>query len=251
MTVHAQEMEGHLPNLSLSDEQREIAAHSLSPNGPGFFVARHTLDAVYLAAIQEEIDDPGCVAWRDTHDTYENKRGLTIVQNHDTYALRLHGGSQGKIDKVPQLRQLAADLQVLGQSFSTVFPSLKQWLPNEMSLHRYDDPEIGLSFHKDNLRFFGLVAIAAVRGSSDLDIKSDDGSIKTTKVNEGDLTLFRVNGLYPSLGLDANGRAINICPEHQVSNLHSPDRVSFMLRMNTKPDELLKGFEFDNWPIEE
>ena len=56
------------------------------------------------------------------------------------------------------------------------------------SFHLYDDKEIGLSRHRDNLRFIGLIAIIAISGECDLVITHQDEDIKLPVI-PGDLWL--------------------------------------------------------------
>jgi hypothetical protein len=109
-------------------------------------------------------------------------------------------------------------------------------------MNRYDDPNIGLSFHKDNLRFTGLVAVLALEGQCDLLARSNEWNKPDTLTTEpGDLCLLRASGL---LDLDFDYR-----PEHSVVNLRTPTRTSLMLRANKRPFEQLEGSKFDNWPV--
>ena len=110
-------------------------------------------------------------------------------------------------------------------------------------MHRYDDKELGLSFHKDNLRFIGMIAILSLEGKCDLLARKEKSSKLYTYSNSpGDLVLLRATNL-----IDANG---DYRPEHSVVNLRTEARVSLMLRQNRLPNERLNEFEFDNWPLE-
>jgi hypothetical protein len=110
-----------------------------------------------------------------------------------------------------------------------------EWEADELSLHRYDDPDLGLSLHKDNLRFTGVIAILSLEGKADL---ATDEKVYSAK--PGDLLLLRAPGL---LNVPGDHR-----PEHSVVNLRTPTRTSMMLRANKRPNEQIKGFSYDNWP---
>ena len=147
---------------------------------------------------------------------------------------------------VPQMRQLAGEIEGLIRGMGFLFPSLYGWTADEMSLHRYDDPDVGLSFHKDNLRFPGLVAVATIEGESDFCIQEVEqlGEVEKTTiyrqpVRAGDLAFTRGPNLFPSES-DIRG-------EHAVLNLRTPFRTSFIVRANSRPDEALVGFNYANW----
>ena len=222
---------------------------ALGSDGVGTFVLRQVLDSDQIELMQAEVFDPHGVAWRDNHDRFINLRGLEVVENHTVFALKLHRGDKSKVEKVPHMRALAKNIEDLISGLDSDFPSLKGWRADEMSLHRYDNQEVGLSFHKDNLRFTGLIAVLTLEGESDVVIKDDDGNEHVFAVGPGDLNLTRATGLYESR--DENGKRINLCPEHAVMNLRTPYRTSFIARANNKPAETITGFEYDNWPVQE
>ena len=192
-----------------------------------------------LSRVQSELNDSHAVAWRDNHKTYVNKRGITIVQNHDVYALKLSAGDQTPLERIPALVTAMMGVSLFVESIADQYPNLSSWKPDEMSLHRYDDPEVGLSYHKDNLRFTGVIAILSVSGNCDLMARFNER--ETTMTTEpGDLFLLRATGLTDS---DEDLR-----PEHAIVNLRTPERASMMLRDNNRPSEVIEGFVFDNWP---
>jgi alkylated DNA repair dioxygenase AlkB len=193
---------------------------------------------VLIEACQAELQDPERVAWRDAHSTYINKRGLTIVQNHDVYALKLSRGDQSRLDRIPNLAQLYSYMHRYIRHLGRVLPGLAGWTPDELSLHRYDDAEVGLSFHKDNLRFTRLIGILSLEGECTLAVRRD-GAEQAFDAEPGDLMLLRGPGLVDS--------AEDLRPEHAVVALRTPTRTSMMLRENSRPDERIPGFEFDNW----
>ncbi len=196
---------------------------------PGFIGGELLRDA------QQEADTK--VAWRDVHSTYVNKRGLTIVQNHDAYALDLVRGSHEPLRDLTTLALVASEVVRFADELAKDIPTLKDWQPTEQSLHRYDDPEVGLSFHKDNLRFRRLIAIVALKGMCDLAVRDADGNVTYFATEPGDLVALRAPGL--------TGHADDR-PEHAVLNLRTDDRISMMLRENNRPYDDIPGFDFDN-----
>lgn len=217
----------------------------LGPSGIGSFVIRNVLDPDQIEIMQAEIFDPHCVGWRDNHDRYVNDRGLDIIENHDVFALKLSDGDQNVVASVPHMRALAANIQKLGRGLSGVFPNLRNWTADEMSLHRYDDPDIGLSFHRDNLRFTGLIAVLTLEGESDVVIRDETNTEHVLPMYPGDLNLTRATLLYDSF--DGSGWPEPLCPDHAVVNLRTSHRTSFIVRDNIVPDFVIPGFKFDNW----
>lgn len=160
------------------------------------------------------------------------------MQNHDVYALKLSWGDQTPLMRIPNLVAVAQEAREYVNSLGLVLPSLDGWKPDELSLHRYDDPEVGLSFHKDNLRFTRLIAILSLEGICSLAVKLGVTEARY-RTKPGDLVLVRGSRLTDD---DSDLR-----PEHAVVDLETPTRVSMMLRENSRPDERIPGFEFDNW----
>ena len=191
-----------------------------------------------LAAVLREANDPDKVQWLDAHEEYTNARGLTIVQNHFTFALKLSAGDQSPLERLPATVALKERTQSLINDLAPIFPALADWRADELSFHLYDDREVGLSRHRDNLRFIGLVAIVALDGECDL-VVTHQGQDIAQLVRPGDLCLLRAPGL-----LDSEAE---LRPEHSVQNLRSATRLSMMLRANNRPAEAIEGFRFNNW----
>ena len=205
----------------------------------GVEIIKGFADQTEVNSVLEEANDPERVQWFDAHEVYKNNRGLTIVQNHFTFALKLSEGDQSFLDQLPRTVALKERTQqFIKKDLSTTLPSLVDWEADELSFHLYDDKEVGLSRHRDNMRFIGLIAIIAVDGECDLVITHKGEDIKLS-VTPGDLCLLRAPGLINS---DAEVR-----PEHSVQNLRSKTRLSMMLRANNRPTEAIKGFRFNNW----
>lgn len=233
--------------LSVTPEKLEGFADALEPDGMGSFLIPSVLSQEQLDYLREEFEDEAAVMWEDTHTEYDNIYGRRIIQNHDTFALKVGVGDQAPLQKIPRLVATAHHVQALIRGLGGVFPVLNTWTVNELSLHHYDDPELGLSPHRDNLRYMGLVAVLNVDGESDLELsKEPAGAIHALHVRPGDLTLTRVSGIYPSY--EEDGKPRNICPYHAVTNLATPTRTSFILRDNSRPEEPINGFNFFNWP---
>lgn len=176
--------------------------------------------------------------WHDNHSSFINARGLTIVQNHDVYALKLSQGDQRPLDSIPRIAAAGQKVTQLISEMSESIPTLKGWAPDEMSMHRYDDAEVGLSFHRDNRCFIGLIAIVSIDGSCDLAVKRGE-AVTLHPAEPGDIMLLRAPGLVET---DQEVR-----PEHAVINLRTPTRTSLMLRANNQPQRRINGFHFQNW----
>lgn len=231
-------------DLDVTPEKLHGIETALGPNGIGTFPIRSVLDNKQIGIMQREITDSSKVRWHSSHDEYINKRGIKIVQNHDSFALKLLQGDQSQVDNVPAMKALASNIEEFIQALSTHFPNLASWQADEMSLHRYD-ADIGLSYHKDNLRFTGLIAVLTLEGASDFAVKDASGNEVFYPVTEGDLMLTRATNLYPAV--NENGNNINLCPDHAVLNLRTPYRTSFIVRANSRPNEQIQGFHFNNW----
>jgi hypothetical protein len=231
--------------LDVTPEKLIGIDRELGKGGIGTFLIPNVLDTYQIQYMQQEIFDPHKVAWRDNHQEYVNGRGMTIKENHTSFALKLHHGDQSLVEQVPAMRALATNIEELIISLSVAFPNLRSWQADEMSLHRYDDQEVGLSYHKDNLQYTGLIAVLTLEGASDFAVKDANGVEYFYPVSEGDLMLTRATDLYPEFG--PTGKPINLCPDHAVLNLKSPYRMSFIVRANSQPDRQIPGFEYANW----
>ena len=206
--------------------------------GRGVEIINGFADQAEVGSVLQEANDPERVQWLDAHEVYKNNRGLTIIQNHFTFALKLSEGDQSALEKLPETVALKERTQRFINDLSTIFSSLANWEADELSFHLYDDKEVGLSRHRDNMRFIGLVAIIALNGECDLVI-THQGQDIALPVIPGDLCLLRAPGLIDS--------ETEIRPEHSVQNLRTATRLSMMLRANNRPTEAIKGFRFNNW----
>lgn len=218
-------------------EYENFKAEFIDPGKDGVVIIKEFTAAANLSDISAELADPERIAWRDNHSTYVNKRGLKIVQNHDTFALKLSDGDQSMTERMPAVMRNARSIQVFIQRLGIIFPSLDNWEADELSLHRYD-AKLGLSRHKDNARFIGVIAISALEGECDLEVSNDAGTT-AYPTHPGDLIMLRAPGLIDS---DEDLR-----PEHAVVNVRTPTRTSLMLRANNRPDETIPGFHYENW----
>ena len=206
--------------------------------GTGVEIINGFADQTEVSSVLQEANDSERVQWLDAHEVYKNNRGLTIIQNHFTFALKLSEGDQSFLDQLPGTVALKERTQRFINDLSTIFPPLANWEADELSFHLYDDKEVGLSRHRDNLRFIGVIAIISLSGECDLVI-TDKGKDIELPVVPGDLCLLRAPGLIDS--------HTEIRPEHSVQNLRSDTRLSMMLRANDRPTEAIKGFKFNNW----
>lgn len=247
--------------LAIKPEQLEGIGQHLGVDGSGVFNIPEAVDPVAHEALLTEMKDPTRVIWTDAGDEYVNARGVRVVQNHTVFALKLSRGDQAPVENVPQMRQLGRDIEQLVRGLSPLFGSLVEWTADEMSYHEYyGGPEgVGLSPHKDNKRFNGLIAIATIENEGDFQVVHrtplayrynpeidaeevvswDVHSTLTVPTRPRTLTLLRATGLIPE------GPGDDFRPEHAVVN--APERRSFMLRANTLPDDLASGFHYYNW----
>lgn len=221
-----------------------------NPEGLGVEIIEGFVSETELEAIYDETQDPEKVDWIDVHSVYTNKRGLTIEQNHYAFALKLSAGDQSPLGRIPETVGLYKRTQDFITSLSSIFPNLAGWEADELSFHLYDDKEVGLSRHRDNPQFYGLIAILAIDGECDLVITEEDEENHAIEesalhVCPGDLTLLRGPGL-----IDV-GPDFEVRPEHSVQNLGSDTRLSMMLRANSRPEKKIEGFHFNNWMVGE
>lgn len=234
--------------------------HALGYQGPGVVRLRDTLDEQFQKELLTEINNPQLVHWIEAGDNYVNKRGVPVEQNHDTFALKV-GGDYDPIYAVPRMAQLAVAAEVFIQSLSEQYPSLGNWQADEMSYHSYYGEQVGLSFHRDNMRFPGLIAIAVVDGEADfqvidreektVEIDKETGEKRVTEwdwkstytipTSPRDMILTRAPGLLHEM--KGHHR-----PEHAVMNIRKFPRVTFMLRANNRPNDRNYGFTYYNWP---
>ncbi len=243
-----------------SDELNEIE-QELGPDGPGVVRVGNILADDFQDELIEELEDPSRVIWWDSGDNYANGRKVKIIQNHDAFALKLSAGDQSQSLRVPRMLELKEGVQTRINTLGNIFPSLLTWQADEMSYHRYYDEKVGLSYHRDNIRFTGLIAVVSVLGecdfnvvdrqpvSADYDEELDEEVVVEWDVREvhtiptfpGDLILTRATGLFP--GMSEAER-----PEHAVVNIRKLPRISFMLRENSRPIDTNYGFKYYNWP---
>lgn len=147
---------------------------------------------------------------------------------------------------------------ILSLSSEGHFPNLATWDADEISYHQYYR-ELGLSAHKDNKRFWGMIAIAATHGTSgfvvydreplEYGFDSELGEEVVTKWNvksrlvvptrPGTLLLMRATQLYEEMTSAER-------PEHAVENADF-ERESCMIRANLKPADYNYGFDYFNW----
>lgn len=242
------------PALQIDRSQIDRFEHYLGYAGPGVVALKGVLGAEFHAALLNEIANPERVVWRDAGETYINNRGLEIVQNHDVFSLKTEG-TYDPIWAVPKMAQLAIESELFVQSLADRYPTLGGWQADEMSYHRYYDKEVGLSFHRDNMRFPDLILVVAVDGECDFQVTDrtpiygGDGKIVdwdwrstyTIPTQPGDMVLTRAPGLLVDMGPSDR-------PEHAVMNMRTPTRTSFMLRANSRPLDRNYGFQYFNWP---
>ncbi len=218
----------------------ETTAGSLGPDGPGFTHISSVIDADHLAAIQAEIHNPKNVAWRNNRTTHRNQRGVTIYQNYDAFSLKLRHGNQQVVAKVPTVHELVRSVENLIRfDLAQYYPVLTEWHADEMVLHRYDAHKTGITHHRDQRRFWGIIAVVTLEGKGILSIQDNDNQ-DSTIVKAGDLTLMRAPDLYPSDD--------DIRPMHGVDSYQGYSRTSLVIRADRQSDKQFDGFTYDNWP---
>ena len=245
----------HIPDSSLTNLE-----HGLSYAGPGVARLTEVVSSTFLEQLLDEMNDTNLVQWRDAGDIYLNGRGVRIIQNHDVFALKLSEGDQSYVDRVPHMTQLMRESEQFVRTLGHRYPSLQNWEADEMSYHSYYDAEVGLSFHRDNLRFNGVIVVIALEGECDFQVidreplawvfDEESGrdvvtewtwrSTYTIPTKPGDMVLTRATGLLPGMTAQDN-------PEHAVMNVRVLPRKSFMVRANSKPHDQGYGFEYQNW----
>lgn len=232
--------------LHINPDKLNGIEKALGVDGMGAFHIPDALSPSSVQHLQNEVFDPMKVAWRDNHHDSEHPRHGRLIENHTVFALKLDRGDKRWEYRVPRIRQLRDETVRFIQSLGSIFPSIVEFSPDEMSLHRYDDQETGLSWHRDNLRFRGLIAVMRLEGVSDFQVLDDNDNVHTMTAKAGDLILTRATGLN-GLHHDAEGKLINDCPDHQVVNAQTSFVTSFMLRQNSRPAENANGFDYENW----
>ncbi len=230
-----------LPEIREIDRlERSAIAECLGAHGIGSYVLHQAICRDYL----ESLPDLSTIPWRDNHTTFKNKRDLTVIQKHDVYALKLRDGDQSVVAKSDFMRAIAYVIERFVQGLADEFPVLGEWHADEVSMHRYDQEDIGLSRHRDNLRFWGLVVVLTLQGSSDFVVY--DGEVEhTTIVSPGSLALMRATNLVGDPSDIA--RQTNLCPEHGVVRVRELPRTSLIVRDNLLPQEAIDGFVYANW----
>lgn len=232
--------------LKVTPEKLGGIEKALGPEGIGAFHIPGILSETSVAHLQNEIFDPLKVAWRDNHFEGPHKRHGRLVENHTVFALKLDRGVKSFEFRVPRMCQLRDEMVGFIQGLGSIFPNLKEFTPDEISLHRYDDQDIGLSWHKDNLRFRGIVAVTRLEGEGEFQVLDEQKNVHSIAAKAGDLILTRATGLN-GLRYNEEGKLQNDCPDHQVANTQTPHVTSFMLRENVRPWENPNGFTYENW----
>ncbi len=249
------------PMLYIPSERLTNIEQRLGPYGPGVF---HIPEALTPQAADELLAEAAALKWRDAGEDYYNIRGVHVIQNHEVYALKLLQGDAAFVDALPKMKQLALETEAFIQSLGTHFASLSTWVADEMSYHQYYDAEKGLTPHKDNKRFPGVVVVITIDGSSDFEIVSREPksykidpvtgneivdewtwfSTYRVPVSPGSMAIMRAPGLF------AEAPGEDWRPEHAVMNVANAHRTAFLLRANSRPNEQSGGFVYENWPVE-
>lgn len=229
------------PEILFDSRKLPELVQALGPEGLGAYAIRGAVDAEWIHAYQKQMRS---VLWRDNHSVYTNNRGLVIDQRHNVIAYKLRIGDQAVVPEY--MRESAEMVARFVRSLGDEFPVLSVWQADEVSMHQYDDPEIGLSRHRDNRRFWGVVAVLTVEGVSDFVIY-DRGNERVIEAEPGVLMLMRATNLTGDPVNQPYQTTMN--PEHGVVRVRSLPRVSLIVRDNLQPNEPKRGFTYDNWPL--
>ncbi len=238
------------------------AVEALGPAGFGAYNFSGAINLNFLTQLRQEIETR--VTWCDPGGSFANVRQVRVDQNHQVFALKLSSEvpkvDPTQLEQVPLMITLTREVQQFVQTFGAQgLPNLTSWQADETSYHKYHKPD-GLTPHMDNARFPGVIAIAAIYGSStfavydreplaygwDNELEQDvvtEWNIKSklaVPTKPGDLLLMRGTDLYDGMGLDAR-------PEHAVEDA-TPGRISMMVRANKKPFDANYAFTYANWP---
>ena len=128
-------------------------------------------------------------------------------------------------------------MQSLVRSLGVVYPTLLDWEPDEAVAQRYDESQ-GLTWHKDLERHPGVIASFSISGTAELHHRMRDGKGDHISLKPRDLVLVR--------GMDLHGVWYHdLRPEHDVRNVEG-DRISLTFRANTRPDDPIDGFQYNN-----
>jgi hypothetical protein len=218
--------------------QVETSVTDLGPDGIGVTQFKHAVSQDYLDQVATEISDPQNVTWRSNRTIDRNGRGVLIHQNYDAYALKLYHGDLDKLSQLPVTRGLTGAVENLIRfDIAQYFPPLVDWYADEMAIHRYDAGAVGITPHRDQKRFWGMIAVATLDGEGEFTVCTDTDEV-SLHAQQGDIILMRGTGLY-----EADG---DIRPLHGVAG----DRTSLVIRANKQPDEQKQGFVYDNWPTD-
>lgn len=211
----------------------------LDPAQPGVLRIPRFMGSTALASIKAELADSAHGQWRDQHvELPPNARGVSVTQNFHAFALKLSRGNLRRLYDFPYIMGAVRTIEDSVTDMARSIRPLRNWHPDEVSLHQYDTQDVGISYHKDNQRFWGVIAILALDGVCDTAVRHN-GKEHLYATEPGDLIFLRAPGLVQS---DEDLR-----PEHAIVNLQTATRTSLMVRANDRPDELLPGFAFANW----
>jgi len=206
------------------------------PKADGIIKVANFLSPEELSDVNLEVNDPSKVFWRNSHETFVNKRGLTVTQNYDAFGLKLSKGDQTIYERLDAIHRARVKTQTFVRGLRGVLPHLINWAPDELSIHRYDK-KLGISRHKDHADYIGVIALLALQGKCGFAIYR--GPITSIYPSEpGDLLLMRATGV--------DGTTKDMRPEHAVIEISTRTRTSMMLRANLDPMQVLPKFNFAN-----
>lgn len=215
-------------------------AEQLGPDGSGYSLQAEAITRRYLEPALQELQEAP-LPWWPQYNSFTNARGITVHQAFDVFAHKFSRGSQKILEHIPALHSLT-DLVIATQvdPLAKVFPSLRGWEPDELSIQRYPRQDGGLSFHKDLARHTGVIIICSLTGEAELHVKTQT-QIERVACHAGDVLLLRAPGLFETTE--------DTRPEHAVSTVRgSETRISATLRANNKPNEPIPNFSYNNWP---
>ncbi|HWT56100.1 MAG TPA: hypothetical protein VN031_03670 [Candidatus Microsaccharimonas sp.] len=209
------------------------------PRRPGVVRIARFMAGSALRNLQDEIAAFSPEQWHEDRDAVVSMSGQRIERNHRTFAHKLSRGDQAPLTKLPELFSATEKIEDAVRSLG--LDSLRDWEADDVTVHHYDRPDrVGIGFHRDSKRFWGIIPILSVEGSSNLAIRTA-GAKTYRPSDEGDLLLLRAPGIIDEVG--------DFRPEHAVTDLSEFGRISLMVRANLQPDTQLPGQHYNNWVI--
>lgn len=196
---------------------------------PGVVRVRKYLTATLLAGVRAELAQLPDDAWEDHHRTLPpSTRGVSVTENFKSLTLDTTKGYKTRAFEYPYVFGAAYEIERGIQDLGRNIRTLRGWRASQIAVQKYDHAAMGISPHKDAGHFWGVIAIASIAGTADLEVEHG-GQTHTYPTEPGDLLVLRAPHLFAT--------EQDIRPEHAVVNLGVP-RISLTIRSSTPPTEL-------------